>query len=544
MPGPTLDPIHAIVTDHVRILALDVGDFPSEWKRYENHADPSIAALASLANRPIISPGFVYHEVQKGRGGFVECVNKFMNDQGYTNGHRWHNIRAYWKRVDAEFHEDNSAAEAEELLALEFGGKSVSSIYSDRDRIVGRFLLQRHLEFTRMDWPTLERVWCDNNWQAAKPEYDDRIMIVPLLATATTLENGMLAHTRRNFWAQVYRHYCINIQNGGGTAYSRETSFGRVNAWAKERKERARNGGAKREGTVPWSAGEKDTLIAFLMETTPSTRDYDVLANKMQASLEAEGVTGVRRRTDQSISLWGDFVRVFGESMTSKHGGVEGIQQTIEEARAAAEAAKQEEPADEPEPLQFVYEGKQSFLAAQNGSAAVDEAPVAGPGPRTEAMLKTFKKKKRATDKIRPVGVAKAPKLTRAPQQRTAHAPKVGKIQPDAQGTAQPAAPDSFAAGSMSDLEAKVEEDMYEDQGRHDSIDVRMYEDEYGTDYSVERDISTVTSAKKAGKRRLIVSSDDEDVSDNTRRQKASAAASQPTSGGAIGGNCDNAFEA
>ncbi|BGP25024.1 hypothetical protein JCM10295v2_003944 [Rhodotorula toruloides] len=100
------------------------------------------------------------------------------------------------------------------------------------------------------------------------------------------------------------------------------------------------NGGTTRDNKFPWSSGEKDVFVDFLLESKHGEYDWEELADKMEAKLRSEGVEGIRRskaslegRLRCLRPYWmrrvyqsgGNLVTTFGEKLLEKQGGVEGL---------------------------------------------------------------------------------------------------------------------------------------------------------------------------------------------------------------------------
>ncbi|GAA5868213.1 hypothetical protein JCM3774_000603 [Rhodotorula dairenensis] len=193
------------------------------------------------------------------------------------------------------------------------------------------------------------------------------------------------AHTRRNFWTETYRLYAMESAKDDRIRLTNHTYGARIRSLSLSYKAEA-TGSLARENKFPWSAGEKDALVAQLVKSKHREYDWNSFANAMQTKLESEGVKNVRRtkmaiqgrlNSMQAYWMWrifeagGDIVKVFGQDHVQKHGGIPGLRTSAEAANRAAQLAKNDNG------ISYQMEGAKALREAHLGASTSNaEAPT------------------------------------------------------------------------------------------------------------------------------------------------------------------------
>ncbi|GEM09950.1 hypothetical protein Rt10032_c09g3967 [Rhodotorula toruloides] len=182
------------------------------------------------------------------------------------------------------------------------------------------------------------------------------------------------SHTRRGFWVEVFRGYASSSALTSIRRLTKRAFLSRMHELSIKYKIGA-NGGTTRDNKFPWSSGEKDVFVDFLLESKHGEYDWEELADKMEAKLRSEGVEGIRRskaslegRLRCLRPYWmrrvyqsgGNLVTTFGEKLLEKQGGL------FKEATDKAEE-KKKTPAVS---IHFQLEGVQAFRGQQGASTS------------------------------------------------------------------------------------------------------------------------------------------------------------------------------
>ncbi|GAA5983983.1 hypothetical protein JCM10908_006001 [Rhodotorula pacifica] len=171
----------------LRALIEGVGKFPDEWQKYAKSKDSAVAQLAQLAGKDIVCLGLLGDRLCTGNGqaAFREFMRYLFKEPGEwgseTNRFTWWD--KYQEDYQTEFRAKMLDSERDRLHRMGFGKENWNSatIFSERERILGRFILQAFMSHAELDWQAVGDLFMEGAHKANKDDYDPNTVLYDLL---------------------------------------------------------------------------------------------------------------------------------------------------------------------------------------------------------------------------------------------------------------------------------------------------------------------------------------------------------------------------